>query len=415
MKRTNTLIIGGGQAGLAISRCLTDRGIDHVVLERGRVGERWRSQRWDSLRLLTPNWQSRLPGRNYSGSDPEGFMTKHEVVELLESYARSFAAPVETGVTVTAVDRHGSEYHVESDRGSWRSANVVIATGHCDRPFVPAFGAKLSPSLVQVVPTAYRNPSQLPRGGVLVVGASATGVQLADEIRRSGRAVTLAVGSHTRLPRRYRGRDIQWWLDAIGVWDETIHDVRDLSASRRESSLQLVGSADHRSIDLGVLQQRGVRLIGRALDADGSRLVLADDLAQTVAAAEARLARLRRRIDQYIERHGLSRRLPPADSIPPIDVPPHPRSLDLRGAGIRSVLWATGYRRRYPWLHVGVLDDRGEIRHDGGVTEAPGLYVLGLQFLRTRKSSFLDGVGADAAFLADHIAGRGHATERSAA
>ncbi|HSP56571.1 MAG TPA: NAD(P)-binding domain-containing protein, partial [Dehalococcoidia bacterium] len=317
MKRTNTLIIGGGQAGLAISRCLRERGIDHVVLERGRVGERWRSERWDSLRLLTPNWQTRLPGWSYRGPDPDAYMTRHEVIDFLDSYARSFSAPVETGVSVTMVEQDGSEYHIGTDHGDWRAANVVIATGNCDRPAVPAFGAGLSRDIVQVVPGAYRNPSELPPGGVLVVGASATGIQLAEEIHRSGRRVTLAVGRHTRLPRCYRGSDIQWWLDALGVWDETVADVRNIESSRHEPSLQLIGSPDHHPLDLGVLQDEGVPLVGRALDAEGERVVLAADLAGSLAAADVRLERLLRRIDDYIDRRGLSATVPPPEPVRP--------------------------------------------------------------------------------------------------
>jgi putative flavoprotein involved in K+ transport len=415
MKRTNTLIIGGGQAGLAMSRSLMERGVDHVILERGRVGERWRSERWDSLRLLTPNWQTRLPGRSYNGPDPDGFMTRNQVVELLADYARSFAAPVESSVTVTSVERDGSGYRVDTDRGSWRAVNVVIATGQCDRPFVPGFGARLSRDVVQVTPSVYRNPSDLPRGGVLVVGASATGVQLAEEIHRSGRPVTLAVGRHTRLPRQYRGRDIQWWLDAIGVWDETVDSVGDIERSRREPSLQLIGSPERRSVDLGTLRRDGVRLVGRGIEADGDRVVLARDLAESTARADSRLSRLLQRIEDYVEEHDLSAQVLPAEPPPPIAVPPAPGAIELGQEGIRTVLWATGYRRAYPWLHLPVLDARGEIRHDGGITPEPGLYALGLQFLRHRKSSFIDGVGADAAYLADHIITRQAAVHRSAA
>jgi putative flavoprotein involved in K+ transport len=415
MKRTNTLIIGGGQAGLAVSYSLMERGIDHVILERGRVGERWRSERWDSLRLLTPNWQSRLPGWSYQGPDADGFMSKNEVIDYLDAYARSFGAPVETGVTVTSVERDGSGYRIGTDRGVWQAANVVIATGNSDRPCVPEFGARLSPDIVQVVPTAYRNPSELPPGGVLIVGASATGIQLAEEIHASGRRVTLSVGRHTRLPRDYRGRDIQRWLDATGVWDERATEVRNIEHRRRDPSLQLIGSPDHRHLDLGVLQDEGVQLAGRALEAAGERVVLAEDLSSSLATAEVRLAHLLRRIDDHIERQGLTATVPPAEPCARIRPEPAPRRLDLKQAGIATVLWATGYRRSYPWLRVPVLDAHGEILHDGGVTPAPGLYVLGLQFLRTRKSSFLDGVGADAAHLADHITARQATAARAVA
>jgi putative flavoprotein involved in K+ transport len=405
MKRTDVVVIGGGQAGLAMSRCLVDDGVAHVVLERGRVGERWRSERWDSLRLLTPRWQARLPGFSYEGPDADGFMTRSEVIAYLDAYARSFAAPVESGVTVTAVERDGDRYRVATDRGVWSAAGVVVATGHCDRPAVPALAAGLPDDVVQVVPTRYRNPGELPPGGALVVGASATGLQLAAEIHRSGRPVTLAVGRHVRLPRTYRGRDVMWWLDRAGVLADGAADVADLEAARRQPSLQLVGSPERRALDLGVLQEMGVRLVGRAVAAEGGRVLLADDLATSLAAADSRLARLLRRLDAHIAGTG-EEVVPAAEPIRTIRPARAPSAIDLRAADVRTVLWATGYRRSYPWLRLPVLDARGEIRHDGGITAEPGLYVLGLQFLRRRKSSWLDGVGDDARALADHLARR---------
>jgi len=406
MRRTNTVIIGGGQAGLAMSRCLTDRAVEHVVLERARIAERWRSERWDSARLLTPNWMTRLPGFAYRGADPDGYMTMPEVVGFLRSYAESFSAPVHEGTSVTAVRREGQGYRIETDRGVWLAANVVIATGHCDKPRVPRMAGQLSDEILQLVPTRYRNPDQLPRGGVLVVGASASGLQLAHEIHRSGRSVTLAVGRHTRLPRVYRGRDILSWFDAAGILDERFDEVRDLDASRGQPSLQLVGHPDRRSLDLATLQDAGVRLVGRAVAAARDQFLLAQDLAESVAAAEAKLTRLLARIDDYIAGAGLAGEVPRATPRRRVSVGPAPTRLDLREAGIRTVLWATGFRRSYPWLQVPVLDARGEIRHRGGVTPAPGLYVLGLQMLRRRKSSFIDGVGPDAAELADHLIDR---------
>ncbi len=404
MKRTDVVVVGGGQAGLAASRCLQARGVDHVVLERGRIAERWRSERWDSLRLLTPRWQSRLPGFSYRGPDPDGFMSRREVIDYLEAYARSFAAPVEEGVAVVAVERDGDGYRVDGDRGVWRAESVIVATGHSDRPHVPALAADLPPDVVQLVPTRYRNPEALAAGGVLVVGASATGIQLADEIHRSGRPVTLAIGRHVRLPRRYRGRDVMAWLDASGFLDERAEAVADLEAARRQPSLQLVGRPDHRTLDLGALLEAGVRLVGRVRGVEGSRVLLSEDLAETIAAAERRLVRLLGRIDAYVARSGEA--VPPAEPLRPIAPPAAPAEIDLRADGIRTVIWATGYRRSYPWLRVPVLDERGEIRHVGGITPAPGLYVLGLQFLRRRNSSFLDGVGEDAAVIVDHLARR---------
>jgi putative flavoprotein involved in K+ transport len=401
MKRTDVVVIGGGQAGLAMSRCLGERGIEHVVLERGKVGERWRSERWDSLRLLTPRWQSRLPGWSYSGPDPGGFMTRGEVIRYLDDYARSFAAPVESGVTVLSVAPQAGGYRVVTDRCAWWAPNVVIATGHCERPHVPSFAADLSGDIRQVVTTAYRNPDRLSEGGVLVVGASATGAQLAAEIHASGRPVTLAVGRHTRLPRHYRGRDIMEWFERLGILSESAADVPDLEAARRTPSMQLIGSPDHHTLDLRVLRGMGVRLAGRAVSGAGNRIRFADDLEATIASADRKLRRLLGRIDAHIRATGLD--APPPEPILPVEAPPAPAELDLAAEGVRTVLWATGFRRDYSWLHVPVIDARGEIRHEGGIVSEPGLYVLGLRFLRRRNSNFLDGVGADATELAKHI------------
>ena len=405
--RTDAIIIGGGQAGLAISRCLAARGIDHMVLERGRVAERWRSAHWDSLRLLTPNWQSRLPGYRYAGPDPDGFMRAADVVGYLECYARSFAPPLQEHTTVLAVDPSAGGYRVTTDRGTWQAPAVVIATGHCDTPLVPALAAELPAEVTQLTPASYRNPADLPPGGVLVVGASATGVQLADEIQRSGRPVTLSVGRHTRLPRHYRGRDIMWWLDRMGVLARSTDEVADRDAAQREPSLQLVGRADLRSLDLGVLQAAGVRLVGRTLGASGARISFADDLGVTVGAADAKVARLLDRIDAFAAVSGLGD-TGGGEPIRPLRLrltaARPPGALQLRRSGIRSVIWATGYVRGYAWLKLPLLDARGELRQHAGITPAPGVYTLGLRFQRRRNSSFLDGVGADARELADRIA-----------
>jgi putative flavoprotein involved in K+ transport len=375
------------------------------VVERGRVAERWRSERWESLRLLTPNWQTRLPGFRYQGSDPDGYMRVGEVVEFLERYARSFAAPVEEGTTVLSVAGVDGGYRVVTDRDAWHAPSVVIATGHCDTPVVPGFASSLADDVVQLTPSRYRHPEQLPPGGVLVVGASSSGVQLAEEIHASGRPVTLAVGRHTRLPRVYRGRDILWWLDAMGVFDEPISEVFDPAVSLGQPSLQLVGRPDRATLDLPALRARGVRLVGRARGADGRRFFFADDLVAYTAAADARLARLIQRIDIFAARTGLDSEVGPPEPFRPFLWPdPGPVEIDLAAEGIRTVVWATGFRRVYPWLQVPVLDARGEIRHEGGVTPFPGLYVIGLYFLRRRKSSFIDGVGRDAMELATHLA-----------
>lgn len=401
MRHTDVVIIGGGQAGLAMSRVLSGRGLEHVVLERGRLAERWRSESWDSLELLTPSWQSRLPGWSYRGPDPDGFMTASELVGYLEAYGRSFDVPLEEETAVRAVEAIDAGYRVVTDRGSFQAPCVVLATGHAMRPNVPALARGLHGDVAQLATPRYKNPRELPPGGVLIVGASASGVQLAEEIRASGRPVTLAVGRHTRLPRRYRGRDIMWWLDRAGFLGESTAAAVDLEASRRQPSLQLVGRSDHRSLDLATLEHRGVQLVGRVMHMDGHAVSFADDLVQTTGAADAKLARILSRIDRHIATSGQRSGAP--DRPAPFIARPAATALDLQASNITTVLWATGFRRHYPWLKLPIFDARGELRHDGGVI-APGLYALGLNFMRRRNSSYLDGVGDDAEALAEHIA-----------
>lgn len=406
MRRIEAVVIGGGQSGLAMSRCLADAGIEHVVLERGEVAERWRRASWDSLRLLTPRWQTRLPGWTYDGPDADGYMHWRETVAHIERFARSFDAPLVTGVTVTSVRARADRFEVDTTHGTWLADHVVIATGDCQKTRRPAFADRLSTDLVQLDPTRYRNPSQLPDGGVLVVGASATGAQIASELQAAGRAVTLAVGRHTRLPRSYRGRDILWWLDAMGVLDERADQVQDLDVSREQPSLQLVGTPEGSDLGLRELGAFGVRLVGRALDGTGHAIHLDEDLIESTVAADVKLARLLERVDRFIDRSGYGEEFPPAAPFEPTPLVASPDRIDLRAEGIRSVLWATGYRRDYGWLDVPALDAAGEIIHSGGVTPVPGLYVLGLRFLRRRKSSFIDGAADDARDLTIHLVTR---------
>ena len=407
--RTDAIIVGAGQAGLAMSRCLSDRAIVHVVLERGRVAERWRSERWDSLRLLTPNWQTRLPGFQYSGPDPDGFMSMPEVVAFLEGYARSQPAPIERDTEVLELATDAGGFRLATTRGNWLAPVVILATGYCDEPLVPSIASRLPADLHQVVPTRYRRPEDLPDGGVLVVGASATGIQLAEEIHLSGRPVTLAAGHHTRVPRSYRSRDIMWWLDASGVLGEATSEVFDVEVSRQQPSFQLIGRPGA-PLDLPALARLGVRVVGRLADATADELTFADDLVATTAAADVKLAGLLARLDTFAR----TARIEAAPAAP--FEPSWPRFVDaptrlsLRESGIRTILWATGFRRNYSWLNVPVLDARGEIRHRGGVTFQPGLFAIGLPFLRRRNSNFIDGVGADARVLAASVAA--HLDER---
>jgi putative flavoprotein involved in K+ transport len=403
--RTTTVVVGAGHCGLAMSRCLAERSIDHVVLERGEVAHSWRTQRWDSLRMLTPNWMTRLPGFAYRGADPDGYMSAQQVVHLIVDYAIESAAPVLTNTTVTSVRRDGGGYVVRTDRGTWHGQTVVIAAGACGVADVPQRLAQDVPAAITTRTTVdYRNPAELPDGGVLVVGASASGVQIAQELHLSGRPVTLAVGEHVRMPRMYRGRDILWWMDASGLLDERHDEVPDLQRARNLPSMQLVGTPQRTTLDLNALGTLGVRLVGKlALIRDGTAL-FSGSLPNVCDLADLKLRRLLDTIDEWADRAGIEADHPP-QRFAPTEVPaPVPLALDLQACGIASIVWATGYRPELSWLHVPVLDRKGRIEHDGGVTAAPGLYVIGMPFLRRRKSSLIDGAAPDAAELTTHLA-----------
>ena len=387
-----------------MSRCLTERSIDHVVLERGEVANSWKTERWDSLRLLTPNWQSRLPGYYPEEDDPDGYRTMPQTVAFLERYAKCISAPVQTQTTVTSVRRTDEGYVVSTDRGMLRSRTVVLASGACNIANVPALAQAVSPTIATLTPMQYRNPGHLEQGGVLVVGASASGVQIADEIQRSGRPVTLAVGEHIRVPRVYRGRDIQWWMDAAGILDQRYDEIEDLTRARNLPSLQLAGYPDRRTLDLNSLSAIGVRLVGRLAGIRDGKLLLSGSLANQVALSDLKMNRLLDTIDAWAAANGLADTAGPPHRLEPTRVDPAPPiSLDLELAGIRTIIWATGYRPDYSWLDVPVFDRKGRIRHEGGVVDSPGLYLLGIQFLRRRKSALIDGAGDDARELSDHL------------
>jgi putative flavoprotein involved in K+ transport len=402
--RVTTVVIGAGQSGLAVSRCLADRSIDHVVLERGEVANSWRTERWDSLRLLTPNWQTRLPGCAYAGDDPDGFMTMPEVVTFMSDYAGAISAPVQTGTTVTSVQRNASGYRVATDRGEWHCSTVVLASGAFNVPHVPDVAAAVPSTVATITPMEYRNPGQLADGGVLVVGASATGVQIASEIQRSGRAVTLAVGEHVRAPRLYRGIDIHWWMEAAGVLDEPYDQVDDIVRARRVPSMQLAGTPDKESFDLNALSGTGVRIVGRLAGINDGRAQFSGSLANKCALADLKLGRLLDTLDEWAIASGMDGELPPAYRLPPTVVPESPPlGLDLTRGEIQTIVWATGFRPDYSWLDVPVLDNKGLVRHEGGVVESPGMYLIGMPFLRRRKSSFIDGANCDAPDLVTEL------------
>ena len=404
---TTTVVVGAGHAGLAVSHCLASLGIDHVVIERGEVAHTWRTERWESLRLLTPNWQTRVPGLAYDGDDPDGFMTMAEVVAFIERYARLVASPLETRTTVESLTRSGDGYEVVTDRGTWRCPSVVIASGGCNLPKVPAVAAALPGAVESVTPMDYTRPSALPDGGVLVVGASASGVQIADEVHHSGRPVTLAVGEHVRLPRTYRGKDILWWMDRTGLHDEKYDEIDDIVRARHLPSPQLVGTPERATLNLNALTDRGVRLVGPLAGISDGTAQFAGSLRNKCALADLKQGRLLDTIDEWVGENGLDDEVEPPERFAPTRVEEEPPlALDLARNGVRTAIWATGYEPDHAWVDLPVFDRKGRLRHDGGVvTEAPGLYRIGLNFLRRRKSSFIHGVADDARDLTDHLAG----------
>lgn len=388
-----------------MSRCLDELAIDHVILERGEVANTWKRQRWDSLRLLTPNWQSRLPGYRYEGDDPDGYMAVPEVVAFIEGYARFISAPVETGTTVTAVRADGDGYRVHTDRGEWRCRSVVIASGAYVLPQVPAASEAVPRAIAQLHAMEYRGPAQLEDGGVLVVGASATGVQLAEEIHRSGRPVTLSVGEHVRLPRVYRGRDIQWWMDAAGILDERYDEVDDIVRARNVPSPQLVGTKDRHTLDLNALSDLGVELVGRFAGFSNGQAQFSGSLRNVCTLADLKMHRLLDTIDEWASGNLAGGEVDSPHRFAPTRVPDSPPLvIDPGRRGIRTIIWATGFKPDFSWLEVPVLDRKGRLRHSGGVVDAPGMYVLGLNFLRRRKSSFIHGAEDDARDLGAHLA-----------
>jgi putative flavoprotein involved in K+ transport len=375
------------------------------VLERGEVANSWRTERWDSLRLLTPNWQSRLPGQAYDGPDPDGYMSMGEVTRFIERFAALARAPVRTGTNVTSVRRTDDGYHVTTSRGEIRCRTVVIASGACNLPTVPPLKDAVPGSVEQLTPFDYRAASKLPDGGVLVVGASATGVQLAAELRRSGRPVTLSVGEHVRLPRVYRGRDVLWWMDASGVWDQRYDELDDLTRARHLPSPQLVGTTERSTLDLNTLTSMGVELVGRWATVRDGRALLSGGLRNMFSLADLKMRRLLETFDDWARTDGRDAEFGPPERFPPTRPPPEARlQLDLRSGEISSIVWATGFRPDYGWLDVPVLDPKGQLRHEGGVVSSPGLYALGLPVLRRRKSTFIYGIEDDAREVIDHLA-----------
>jgi putative flavoprotein involved in K+ transport len=376
------------------------------VLERGEIANSWRRERWDSLRLLTPSWQSRLPGYGYDGSDPDGYMTMREVIDFISRFAMLSSVPVRTHPAVTSVKTSDAGYDVTTTNGHFRCRTIIVASGACNVPSVPALCQFVPGSIQCFTPFSYRNANDLPEGRVLVVGASATGVQLADEIVRSGRPVTLSVGEHVRLPRTYRGRDVLWWMDSSGVWDQRYDEIDDLPRVRRLPSPQLIGTPERATLDLNALDAAGVEIVGRLSAVRDGRALLSGGLRNQFALADLKMNRLLGTFDEWARNHPREADVDPPERFEPTRAPASSRlQIDLRNGEIRSIVWATGFRPDYSWLHVPVVDDKGHLRHNGGVVDAPGMYALGLPVLRRRRSTFICGADADAREVVDHLAG----------
>jgi putative flavoprotein involved in K+ transport len=407
MRHVETLVIGAGQAGLAISYYLTQAVREHVVLEKERMVKAWRDERWDSFTLVTPNWTLGLPGLADHGDDPEGFLTRLEVVEYLERFAGLFDPPVLEGVearTVEAAPGTG-ELIVRSSAGNYRAANVVVAAGMFQSPRIPAFSGRLANGVKQMHSSQYRNPHQLPSGAVLVVGSGQSGAQIAEELNDHGREVYLATGRAGRLPRRYRGKDGAHWLWRTKMADRTA-DQLPSPAARFASSVHVSGKDGGRTLNLHRFSRDGMTLLGHLRDGDGTRLEVAPDLHHNLAAADKVAREFKQAVDKFIETEGLQA---PEDDEPELRYgydAPIITELDLDAAGISTIIWATGYSFDFSWVKPPIFDEFGYPMQQRGVTPQPGLYFLGLPWLHTIKSGLLAGVGDDAAYVAEHIQSR---------
>jgi putative flavoprotein involved in K+ transport len=405
-EHTDVLVIGAGQAGLSISYYLTQQGRQHVVLEQAStLVPAWRN-RWDSFTLVTPNWAVRLPDFPYPGSDPDVFMSRDEVVEHLDQFAASFDAPVRFDMRVNSVEQKpdGDGYLVRTDDGDFEADNVVVAAGNFQAGRAPAFSSNLAPEIVQLHSSEYANPESLPDGAVLVVGTGQSGAQIAEELYQSGRKVYLCVSSAPGAPRRYRGKDTSWWMYEMGFFDQTV-DMLPSPKARFGPSLHVSGKGGGRTLNLHQFARDGVVLLGHMESAQGNTISLAPDLKDNLAGVDKFSANVKQRIDEFIEKHGLD--APGPDAEPELrdgydaEIV---RELDLNAEGIKTVIWATGYKFDFSWVRLPIFDEDGYPVQQRGVTDYPGLYFLGLTWLHTIKSGLLYGVGEDAAHVAADIA-----------
>ncbi len=403
MKKVTTVIIGAGQSGLAMSKELAARSVDHVILERGKIANSWRRERWDSLRLLTPNWMNGLPGAPYRGSDHDGYMPVGDLIARLDSFAGSLGAPIMTETSVLGVAISWAGYRVQTDQGAIDCENIIVATGAATLASRPGFASEMPAGIAQFTPLDYKRPGDLPPGRVLVVGASASGTQIAREIHLSGRDVTLAVGEHVRVPRTYRDADILMWMEMTGRWSERYDEVDDLDRQRAIPSLQLTGQDGENPLELNALQDIGIEIVGRMAGVRSGTAMFSGSLANACAAADLKLDRLLNGFDEWVRERGMDDLIDHPYRLTRTRMPQAPRlSIDLEREGFGAVVWATGYRPDHSWITLPVFDRKGRLVHDGGVVRT-GLYVMGLPFLRRRKSTFIDGVGDDAHDLSNHL------------
>ncbi|AJZ74888.1 flavin-containing monooxygenase [Pandoraea apista] len=399
----DTLVVGAGQAGVAMSEHLSKLGVPHLVLERSRIAERWRTGRWDSLVANGPAWHDRFPNMTFAGVDPDAFASKEQVADYFVDYARKIEAPIRTGVEVTKVVRNAGRpgFTVETSDGTLEALRVVVATGPFQRPVIPPIAPR-DARITQIHSADYRNPEQLPSGNVIVVGAGSSGVQIADELNRAGRQVYLSVGPHDRPPRGYRGRDFCWWLGVLGEWDAEV-----MRPGKEHVTIAVSGARGGHTVDFRRLAHEGVTLTGLTQSFENGVARFQADLADNIARGDENYLSLLDAADAYAARNGLELPEEPEARVIPADPAclTHPLlELDLEKAGVTSIVWATGYAVDFGWLQVDAFDENGKPRHQRGVSKEPGVYFLGLPWLSRRGSSFIWGVWHDARHIADHIA-----------
>jgi putative flavoprotein involved in K+ transport len=405
----NIVIIGAGSAGLATSYFLAEQNIDHVVLERGQVGNTWDVERWDGFHLVNPNWAVRLPGFHYAGTDPDGYLSKIETIDYLQNYAKHFDAPVRTGIEIESLERVEDGYLLTASSGERLQARcVVVATGAFGVPKIPDYATALSGSINQIHSADYKNPTSLGEGGVLVVGSGQSGAQIAEELYEAGRTVWLSVGNAGRRLRRYRGRDSSWWNYTMGGFDKNVENVESIDDARYGASTHTSGAKGGHDIYLRQMAKSGVTLVGPVTGGNGDSLSLRTDLTEILKAVDQHPVDWMRNVDAYVEENGIL--APPDDTVSPPDIQDWPKgespdSLNMMEAGIKTIVWSTGFKYDFDWIKLPITGDHNYPNQHRGVTDYPGLYFMGLQWMFGSKSAQFIGVGEDAEYVAGHVAG----------